>query len=339
MKTAPTNKKVREILSAVNEGRIEPRPEFQRRLVWKIEDKNHFLDTVLNGYPFPEIYLADGDVDLDTGRGTQLLVDGLQRVNTLVQYFSGDNELKLKNIPPYKELSDNQKQSFLQYDVAVRDLGKLTSDQIVEIFRRLNATKYSLTDIEISNAIYRGEFKEFSEQLSLHQFFEVHRVFNAPDYRRMGDLRFALLLSVTVLGGYFNRDDEFERYLDRYNDDFDEGKNLKENFEKIFQFLDECGFDKKSRVWRKADLFTLIIETYRAIIQDKIDLQPSYVLEKIQSFYNSINSDTIDDSQLSGVYYKSALQASNDRNNRIRRGIIIGSLLCDDKPEEIMKKL
>ena len=37
-----------------------------------------FLDTVTKGLPFPEIYIADGDVDLETGEGTQLLVDGLQ---------------------------------------------------------------------------------------------------------------------------------------------------------------------------------------------------------------------------------------------------------------------
>ncbi len=78
MKTGATNKKVREIISLVRDEKLVPRPEFQRRLVWSQKDKNYFLDSILQGYPFPEIYLADGDVDLDTGEGTQLLVDGLQ---------------------------------------------------------------------------------------------------------------------------------------------------------------------------------------------------------------------------------------------------------------------
>ena len=47
MRTASTNKKVREIITAVKGGRLIPRPEFQRRLVWAIKDKNHFLDSVL----------------------------------------------------------------------------------------------------------------------------------------------------------------------------------------------------------------------------------------------------------------------------------------------------
>ena len=339
MKTAPTNKKVREIISSVREGRIEPRPEFQRRLVWKIDDKNHFLDSVLKGYPFPEIYLADGEVDLETGQGTQLLVDGLQRVNTLVQYFGGIADLKLKTIPPYKDLSDDQKQAFLQYDVAVRDLGKLTGEEIVEVFKRLNATKYSLMDIEISNAVYTGEFKEFADQISLHTFFENHRVFNAPDYRRMGDLRFALLLVITALGGYFNRDDEFENYLKRYDDYFNLKTSLLKSFNTIFDFIDECGFDKKSRIWRKVDLFTLFTELYIAIIQDNLNLQPSFVVSVIQSFYDSINTNTIDDNEISGIYYKSAVQASNDRMNRIRRGIIVGSILRGVQSKDIMEHL
>jgi hypothetical protein len=47
MKTAPTNKKVREIISMVKESKLVPRPEFQRRLVWTHKDKDHFLDTIL----------------------------------------------------------------------------------------------------------------------------------------------------------------------------------------------------------------------------------------------------------------------------------------------------
>jgi hypothetical protein len=53
MKTAGTNKKIRELIQAVQEGRLLPRTEFQRRLVWSREDKNLFLDTILRAYPFP----------------------------------------------------------------------------------------------------------------------------------------------------------------------------------------------------------------------------------------------------------------------------------------------
>jgi hypothetical protein len=339
MKTAPTNKKVREIINMVREGKLVPRPQFQRRLVWKYQDKNHFLDSVIRGYPFPEIYLADGDVDLETGAGTQLLVDGLQRVSTLVQYFNGDSDLKLTSILPYRDLQDDQKTSFLQYDVAVRDLGSVTTNEIVEVFKRINSTSYSLSDIEISNAVYRGELKDFADKLSTNDFFGVNNVFNHKDYRRMGDLRFALLLVVTIMGGYSNRDDVFENFLDRYNDEFMIKNDIGVHFQAVFDFITECSFILRSRVWRKADLFTLIIEVFNALIVDHIDLQPSEVVNKMTNFFNAIDENFIDGYGLPAIYYKAALQASNDRLNRVRRGHIVAGLLRGVPDPDILDSL
>lgn len=335
MKTAPTNKKVRELITLVQDGKLVPRPEFQRRLVWKIEDKNHFLDSVLRGFPFPEIYVADGDVDLDTGQGTQLLVDGLQRVSTLVQYFSGDEDLKLTSVASYKSLTNEEKTAFLQYDVAVRDLGSIGPEVIVDVFRRINATSYSLTDIEVSNAVYRGSFKEFCEALSLNEFFTNSRVFTALDYRRMGDLRFAIQLTATIMGGYFNRDDLFEEFLDRYNDEFPQSDELRKNIQKVLDFITECGFPRSSRLWRKADLFTVIVELYYAIIDDDLNLQPGDIVERLSEFFDAVNAGSMDQGTLPGIYYKAALQASNDRLNRVRRGVIIAGLLRGDLPSDV----
>jgi Protein of unknown function DUF262 len=339
VRTASTNKKVRELITLIRDGTLIPRPEFQRRLVWKIEDKNHFLDSVIRGYPFPEIYVADGDVNLDTGQGTQLLVDGLQRATTLVQYFTGNEELKLTTIPLYKSLTDEQKTAFLQYDVSVRDLGAITKEEIVEVFRRINSTSYSLTDIEVSNAVCRGKFKEFAERLSVREFFTTHNVFTSLDYRGIGDIRFTVLLTATVLGGYFNRDDLFEEFLDRYNDEFPDEDDVQANFEKVFDFLNECGFDDKSRIWRKADLFTALVETYELLCKVKLPLQPSNVVDTLNKFYVEVNKGPLDQNSLAGIYYKAALQASNDRVNRVRRGIIIDGLILGSRGDVIMERL
>ena len=175
----------------------------------KDKEKDHFLDTILRGYPFPELYLADGEVDLETDEGTQLLVDGLQRVSTIIEYFDASPNLGLLTIPPYRDLEEAAKRAFLQYDVAVRDLGSIHRDEIVEVFRRINATKYSLLDIEVNNAVYAGELKKFAENLANDPFFIENDVFNVRDFKRMGDLRSALTIVITLLRGYFNRDDAF----------------------------------------------------------------------------------------------------------------------------------
>lgn len=339
MRTAPTNKKIREIITLVKEEKLIPRPEFQRRLVWSREDKNHFLDSVLRGYPFPEIYFADGDVDLETGEGSQLIVDGLQRVSTLIQYFEGDSDLKLTTVPSYKDLSADQKRDFLQYDVSVRDLGAITRPEIIEVFKRLNATKYSLMDIEVNNAVYAGQLKLFSDWVSQAKIFEKYKVFNSLDYKRMGDLRFALSIVITMMQGYFNRDDAFEEALSRYNDDFPREREIKDRFEYVVDFIEECGFSDRSRAWKKADLFTLIVELDRTIHLEGIRLQPSATVMNIESFYDGVEGSNLAEPNLSGIYYKAALQASNDRINRVRRGLIIENVIKGTPEERILEEL
>jgi hypothetical protein len=331
MKTSPTNKKVRELITMVKEQKLAPRPEFQRRLVWSREDKNHFLDSVLRGFPFPEIYFAEGEVNLETGEGTQLLVDGLQRVSTLIQYFEDSPELKLTSVPPYRLLGEVQKREFLQYDVTVRDLGSITKEEVIEVFQRLNATKYSLLDIEINNAVYAGALKSFCERMAAHPFFAAHDIFNATDYKRMGDLRFLVSIVGTMLTGYFNRDDSFEELLDRYNDEFPDAGYIESRLNTVFDFIEECGFPKRSRIWKKADLFTIIIELDSAFEHD-VKFQPVEIVERLMHFYEIVDNDS-GHNKITQTYYKAALQASNDRINRIRRGVAIFHLLAG-KPAE-----
>ncbi|MFV2949244.1 DUF262 domain-containing protein [Pseudomonas japonica] len=336
MKTSSTNKKIRELIALVKAEKIIPRPEFQRRLVWSRDDKNHFIDSIINGFPFPEIYVADGEVDLDSGDGSQLLVDGLQRISTLVQYFDGDPSLRLTTVPSYVDLSDEQKRAFLQYDVAVRDLGTISKAQIVEAFKRLNATKYSLLDIEVNNAIYSGKLKRFAEELSLGSFFTSHNIFNALDFKRMGDLRFTLSIIGTMIQGYFNRDDAFEDLLSRYNDDFLIEQDIRSRFEKVTEFMEECAFSEKSRAWKKADLFTLIIEIDHILTSQIHPLNPYEAVERINEFYKDLETSGISEPTIHSIYYKAALQASNDRINRLRRGIIINGILIGQPANTVM---
>lgn len=52
------------------------------------QGQSAFIETVLLNYPFPEVYVAAGEVDVETCEGKELLVDGQQRVTTLRQYFT-----------------------------------------------------------------------------------------------------------------------------------------------------------------------------------------------------------------------------------------------------------
>jgi hypothetical protein len=338
MKTSPTSFKIRQIITQTKEGRLVPRPEFQRRLVWTSEDKIRFIDTILKGLPFPEIYVANGSVDVDTGEGSQLLVDGQQRVTTISAYFQGDPSTSGAKIQPYASLEKEVKEAFLNYDVAVRDLGSVTSEEIIEVFKRINSTKYSLNDVEINNAIYAGELMRLASAFCEHDFFDSHKVFRSSDIKRMGDVRVLLQLIITMIGGYFNRDDLFEQYLSDYNEHFPMRDEIASRLNNCFEYIDECGFSPQSRIWKKSDFFTAMIQFDFALCS-KNTADPSLTLERLESFYALVDKDGVDSPDVAvSTYAKAAFHASTDRLNRIRRGIVVGAILEGKNPGSALKE-
>jgi len=328
MSTTATNRKIRELLTAVRDGRLEPRPEFQRRLVWANKHKVAFLDTVLRGYPFPEIYTASGRVDSRTGEGSELLVDGQQRITTLNQYFLGSPDLRLGDLPSYAALSEDDKIRFLEYVVVVRDLGQRSLDDIKEIFQRINSTSYSLNAMELAHARFDGALKQFAERVADDRFFEEHRIFRVTEIRRMNDLRFVLGLIITMLSTYFNRDDELETYLEKYNESFDAAADVEARLDRTFAFVREMRMPQGSRVWQKADLLSLLVELDRLLRQPDL-LQPETSRERIETLYEEVgraNGENVV-SDAARDYYLAAVQASNDRSSRARRGHVVAEVL------------
>jgi hypothetical protein len=329
MKTSATNRRIRVLMTAIRDGTLVPRPEFQRRLVWTNIHKEEFLRTVLMDYPFPEIYVAAGEVNADTGEGAEMLVDGQQRITTLHQYFTGSSDLTLREIRPYADLEKDEKIEFLEYEVVVRDLGSKSIEEIKEVFQRINSTKYSLNAMEVHNARFDGDLKKFAEELAQHDFFNDNNVFRTNDIRRMGDLVFCLTAIISVMGGYFNRDAALEDFLARYNDEFPNGEDLREQFNKVFQLLTKCDFPSRCRVWRKADLLSLIVELHVALFSEKRTIEPKTLSANLLEFYDTVDAvrENEVENETAAAYYKAALQGTNDRGNRVRRGEVIADII------------
>lgn len=314
-------------MTGIRDETLIPNPHFQRRLVWSNLHKCAFLETVLAGLPFPEIFIAAGEVDPDSGDGKELIVDGQQRVTTLYQYFSGGGDLRLagKAIRPYSALTDDEKRAFLEYEVVVRDLGPLSEGETRDIFQRINSTRYSLNAMEVNNSRFDGPLKRFAEELASSDFFENHKVFTSLDGRRMNDVRFTLTVIITIMQGYFNRDDDHELFLETYNDDFSHESRIGGEIASIFRFIDECHFDSSSRVWQKADLFTLLVELQQAIFEDSLQLAPDRVGFELGHFYSEVDQVTrvADPDPEAAEYYRRVRSGINDRMSRIARGEII----------------
>lgn len=151
------SREIVDLLNAMRGGRLTLSPYFQRNLVWRDAHKRDFIDTILKGYPFPQVFLARGPIDLDTMEASQCVVDGQQRLNTIREYIDGALEIGGFG---FKDLDTRLKEEFLKYEVAVIDFDLDAGDErLKDVFHRLNRTYYSLSAIEkISSEYSASEF-------------------------------------------------------------------------------------------------------------------------------------------------------------------------------------
>lgn len=341
--TQPSMRRVGELINDIDEKRLKLKPPFQRRLVWTNLVKDNFLETVTLGMPFPEIFVAAGEIDPKTRKRVNWLVDGQQRITTLQEYVTGSEDLHLTKVKPYAALSPKKQTTFLDYPVAVRDLGVVTPEQITEIFRRINSTDFALKHMERLNALYTGAYRQFCEDLSRHAFFERHATFSTGDWRRMRDLDFCVILVTTMLSTYYNRSELNREYLERYNDNFPSADDVTQRLNKVFELIEECAFPQDSRVWKKTDLFTLLIEVDSAIHSRGLVFEPSRTGLALQQFYLEVNalfaSTGGEENELAKLdpavfrYLKAATKATNDRYARVDRAEVISALLARNAAE------
>ncbi|MFT5423983.1 MAG: hypothetical protein ACI89L_001775 [Phycisphaerales bacterium] len=121
-------------------------PYFQRKLVWRQSHKVDFIKTILLGYPFPEVFISRGTIDLEKMASVSGVVDGQQRLNSICEFVENELEVDGKT---YSDLSIQERERFLKYEIAVIDLDLDDNDpRVVEIFKRLNRTFYALSAIE-----------------------------------------------------------------------------------------------------------------------------------------------------------------------------------------------
>ncbi|MBS6669746.1 MAG: DUF262 domain-containing protein [Haemophilus parainfluenzae] len=145
------NYKVRSIqlLNYINDikgGRLIKDPFFQRNLVWRDTHKRDFIETILMGYPFPQIFLSKGKIDLEHQISIASIIDGQQRTNAIEDFL---NDKFPVNGKVFSKLSDKEKELFYKYEIAIIELDLTHDDpKVQEIFQRINRTANALTGIE-----------------------------------------------------------------------------------------------------------------------------------------------------------------------------------------------
>jgi hypothetical protein len=163
------------IVDQLRKGNIELTPRFQRRDAWSRARKSRLIESLILGLPVPQIVLAE---QLHQ-RGRYLVLDGKQRLLTLLQYWGlgegAHNEFALSGLEVREDLH-GKKYKQLEMDPAwSRDLAALQNQTIRTVvirnwpgpsflnlvFLRLNTGSVRLSPQELRQALKPGTFTDF----------------------------------------------------------------------------------------------------------------------------------------------------------------------------------
>jgi uncharacterized protein with ParB-like and HNH nuclease domain len=177
---------VRELVRMVSEQELKRAPEYQRQFRWDEARESKLVESIFLGLPVPTIFVA---ADRD---GTWELVDGLQRVSTLVHYIAdppdsvasvGKSEplilsdlekLSEFNGKRFSELPTALQLSFQKRPLRLTALSdKSDLDVRFDMFERLNTGGIELTPQEIRACIFRGDFNDFLKSLACNPNFDA----------------------------------------------------------------------------------------------------------------------------------------------------------------------
>ena len=201
-------------------GTLALSPSFQRRPVWKPDAKSFFIDTILRGLPVPIMFLRDKATDMKTLLSMREVVDGQQRIRTVLSYvapsllsdFKAATDLFTIKKVHNEALADKgfdalpvaDQRRILDYQFSVHVLPSSLDDRdVLQIFARMNATGVKLNHQELRNAEYFGEFKTLCFDLAAEQLdaWRKWKIFTEFEIARMNEVEFTSEFLIFMLTG------------------------------------------------------------------------------------------------------------------------------------------
>lgn len=185
-------------------------PGFQRNFVWNIKQASRLIESFLLGLPVPAIFLFTDDA-----KNEQLVIDGQQRLMTVVYFLDGYfgepdtngrrkvfkltglneaspyfnktyQDLEETNTPAFNKLNDSVLRAFV-----IKQITPNGNTSVYHIFERLNTGGTQLVGQEIRNCVYHGAFNDLLCKLNSYENWR--KIFgNEVPHRRQKDVELIL---------------------------------------------------------------------------------------------------------------------------------------------------
>lgn len=221
-----------DLLRLYKTNQLEIQPDFQRHVVWSKPDQTRFIDSLSKQLPIPSMCIS-----LDYRTDKRLIIDGLQRMKSIINFLS-DDEWKLSELNDIdqeisgktvhtiktksKAIYDRVQNVMIPITVIRCDYSKKSHNEyLFTIFHRLNSGGVKLNNQEIRNCIYNGSLNTLLKTLAQNDtWLKLLSIKASKNYRFSNEeliLRFFAFAD--RLADY---NGQLSKYLNDYMDDMRE---------------------------------------------------------------------------------------------------------------------
>ena len=191
------------IYKQLSKGNIDLNPKFQRRDAWGTVKKSLLVESFIIGMPVPPIILAERKSE----KGKYFVIDGKQRLLTIYQFCTDDDDYKKLRLKDVKILKEIEGKTYQELDEDMSRHKDMFDNQTIRavvvknwpnenflytMFHRLNTGTLELSSQELRQALHPGEFLNFLDDATANsRAFHVMLKNDGPD-SRMRDVELAL---------------------------------------------------------------------------------------------------------------------------------------------------
>lgn len=148
---------------------IDLDPAFQREKVWSAEKKELFIDSLLNEWGVPKVYLA-AYKNTHNKVYKYECIDGKQRLSTIFDFLNGAFVLNtLYKGQTYDSLDLEDRERLGKYELDIEIVEDFEGSELAELFQRLQAGVVLNTSEKLKST--PGDMTEFIFKLTQSKFF------------------------------------------------------------------------------------------------------------------------------------------------------------------------
>ena len=221
------DKTIQEFVLLYGNGQLNLEPGFQRHSVWSVRDRQKLIQSILQNYPIPSIFLYERN---HNGALVYDVIDGKQRLESLFMFVGAPGYGKRKfalrmRLPEEEGLGDwswshlkkkGHEHMVMAYKIQTAEVSGELSD-IIDLFVRINSTGKALTSAEKRHAkYYTSAFLKTAGRLAdrYEEYFLGSRILSKAQISRMKHVELVSELMASIANrGLINKKAALDRLI------------------------------------------------------------------------------------------------------------------------------